>query len=526
MRAKTKVMSLVFCALVLAFGATAQAQIIHNTTQQNNEVVQYGQTELLGEVRFSAAAACGNAGCTSVASTITITYNGATINNLPSLPVYSGGNTLTYSTGMQVYVSGGYATNFGIADRVSISAINTDLGGQIIMTVAGGFTVSSGDQIRINGVRADVSGKSIGGSVTALVSSSPSNANTFDFVNVTVATVNKSMTVTVTGKSNPLCITTIPNPTIRITEGFATAFVEYTTPGAGARARFGATQDTKIKVSLSNLPSGVTLSWPATISGTAVNSAATGATLVLAADSTSSVAIYTFNTTNQTTSDSLQEYFDITPVVSVAATAALGQATAGAQLWPDTGILRYAHPVVPTTSNNFFAVTRCTTYLLFPFVTGGNTPGFTTGIAIANTSSDDAAFVTGGGVAAGSTASAQSGAITLYGWPSSTKDATGSSTTTYSPSTFTGAAVSAVVSTNLAAGDTWTGVIDGTAAFVGFQGYVIAKCDFQFAHGFAFLVGKYNSGSVFDVAHGYLALVIPDPSVTVRATTSGETLNN
>ena len=66
------------------------------------------------------------------------------------------------------------------------------------------------------------------------ISSSPSNANTFNSVNVTVATVNSSMTVAVTGAVIPICVTPT-NPTIRITEGFATAFVEYTSPGAGAR---------------------------------------------------------------------------------------------------------------------------------------------------------------------------------------------------------------------------------------------------------------------------------------------------
>ena len=167
-------------------------------------------------------------------------------------------------------------------------------------------------------------------------------------------------------------------------------------------------------------------------------------------------------------------------------------------------------------AGNFISVSRCVTYLLFPFVTGNNFPGFTTGLAIANTSSDDAAFVTGGGVAASRTATAQAGSITLYGWHGSTLDATGSSTTTFTPSTFTGAAVTSVVSANLNGGDTWAGVIDGAPAFAAFQGYVIAKCDFQYAHGFSFIVGKYNIGSVFDVAHGYLALVIPDPSIIPR----------
>jgi hypothetical protein len=527
MRAKTKVVSFVFCALVLAFGATAQAQVIHDVTQQNNEVVQYGLTELMGEVRFTAAAVCTPGPCTTIASTITITYNGAAINNLPSAAKTYAGGVLTYANGIELTLTGAYAVGFGATDRVSLSAINTALGGQIILTVQGGFVVAAGDQIRVNGARTDVSAKTVGTTIAALISSAPSNANTFNSVNVTVATVNRSMTVDVTGVTIPICITPA-NPTFRVTEGFATAFVEYTSPGAGARTRFGATGDTRVRIQVNNLPSGVTLSWPTTVAGSSTSGAATGATLVLESGSTSSVAIYTFNTTNQATSDTLQEYFNVIPVVSVAATAAFGQSTAQAQLWPDassTTIIRFAHPLINDPANNFIAVNRCVTYLLFPFVTGNNIPGFTTGMAIANTSADDAVFVTAGGVTASRTAAAQAGAITLFGWHNSNKDATGSSTTTFTPSTFTGAAVSAVVSANLSAGDSWSGVIDGAAGFAGFQGYVIAKCDFQYAHGFSFIVGKYNSGTVFDVAHGYLALVIPDPSITVRnAANGGETL--
>lgn len=527
MRAKTKVVSFVFCALVLAFGATAQAQVIHDVTQQNNEVVQYGLTELMGEVRFTAAAVCTPGPCTTIASTITITYNGAAINNLPSAAKTYAGGVLTYANGIELTLTGQYAVGFGATDRVSLSAINTALGGQIILTVQGGFVVAAGDQIRVNGARTDVSAKTVGTTIAALISSAPSNANTFNSVNVTVATVNRSMTVDVTGVTIPICITPA-NPTFRVTEGFATAFVEYTSPGAGARTRFGATGDTRVRIQVNNLPSGVTLSWPTTVAGSSTSGAATGATLVLESGSTSSVAIYTFNTTNQATSDTLQEYFNVIPVVSVAATAAFGQSTAQAQLWPDassTTIIRFAHPLINDPANNFIAVNRCVTYLLFPFVTGNNIPGFTTGMAIANTSADDAVFVTAGGVTASRTAAAQAGAITLFGWHNSNKDATGSSTTTFTPSTFTGAAVSAVVSANLSAGDSWSGVIDGAAGFAGFQGYVIAKCDFQYAHGFSFIVGKYNSGTVFDVAHGYLALVIPDPSIAVRdAANGGESL--
>ena len=63
-----------------------------------------------------------------------------------------------------------------------------------------------------------------------------------------------------------------------------------------------------------------------------------------------------------------------------------------------------------------------------------------------------------------------------------------------------------------------------------FQGYVIASCQFQFAHGFAFVsdLGARN------LAMGYLALIIPEPGNSTRGPNplsssgsgSGEQLGN
>jgi len=528
MRAKTKAVSVALFALFLfAFAANVQAQnVIHFVTQQNNEVVQYGLTELMGEVKFQSQLAR-----TTQSNTITITYQGSQIANLPSgfpTVTFPSGTTktFTYPNGvtLDLTCTGGNTTSYcgqvGGVYNVAISGINTALGGQIILAIANAVAVAQGDEIRINGVRSDVSTKSIGQSVTGSITSTPSNANTFDSVNVTVATVNQSMTVVVTSRTIPIC-TSATNPVFKVIEGFAGAFVEYTTPGS-SRPRYGATGDTRVRIQVNNLPANVTLSWPSSVTGTTEQGNGTSpATLVLESGSTSSVAIYTFNTTNQGLSDQLKESFAVIPVVTVPATSGFGTSTAQGQLWPDassTTIIRFNHPLTNNPADNFLTISKCVTYLLFPFVTGNAIPGFTTGIAIANTSSDDAAFGTGAG------ATPQSGAITLYGWHNSVKAADGSSTTTYAPTTFTGAAVSAVVSTNVSAGDTWAGVIDGATGFSGFQGYVIAKCDFQFGHGFAFIVGKYNSGTVFDVAHGYLALVIPDPAITARVTAAGESL--
>ncbi len=533
MRAKTKAVAFALCALFLfVFAANVQAQnVIWNVSQQNNEVVQYGLTELMGEAKMKAAFLR-----TTSANTITLTYQGSQIANLPSgFATYTNApdilttRRIEYPNGVRLdlFCAGGIAATtlcgatLGV-ENVTISGFNTGLGGQIILTINAGLIVAINDEMRVNGVRADVSTKSIGQSVNTLISSTPSNANTFDFVNITVATVNTSMEVAVTARTIPIC-TTPTNPIFKVTEGFAGGFVEYTSPGAGGRPRFGATGDTRVRIQVNNLPSGVTLSWPTSVVGTVAQGppGTPVSTLVLESGSTSSVAVYTFTTSSQSTSDTRKETFWIIPVVTVPATSGFGAATAQAQLWPDassTTIIRFAHPLINNPADAFLTITKCVTYLLYPFVTGNNIPGFTTGIAVANTSDDDAVFGTGLGAAA------QSGAITLYGWHNSNKDATGSSTTTYTPSTFTGVAVSAMVSANLKAGDSWAGVIDGSAVFAGFQGYVIAKCDFQFAHGFSFIVGKYNSGSVFDVAHGYLALVIPDPAIIARVTAAGESL--
>src|ERR1017187_1145258 len=62
---------------------------------------------------------------------------------------------------------------------------------------------------------------------------------------------------------------------------------------------------------------------------------------------------------------------------------------------------------------------------------------------------------------------------------------------------------------NIPAGTVWADTLSDPAVAPTFQGYAFAVCDFQFAHGFAFIsdVGARN------LAMGYLALVIPDHTV-------------
>jgi hypothetical protein len=127
----------------------------------------------------------------------------------------------------------------------------------------------------------------------------------------------------------------------------------------------------------------------------------------------------------------------------------------------------------PGAAKNIFAITICRTILLYPFIT--NQAGFDTGIAIANTSTD--VFGTG----------PQAGACALNWFGGTTPPAPTNSGTIASGTVYTALASTAVPN---------------------FQGYMIAVCNFQYAHGFAFIsdLGARN------LAMGYLALIIPDPA--------------
>ncbi len=146
---------------------------------------------------------------------------------------------------------------------------------------------------------------------------------------------------------------------------------------------------------------------------------------------------------------------------------------------------------VPTAKTGF-TINSCSTNLLFPFVT--NQAGFDTGLAIANTSQD----------------------------PFGTSTQTGACIINYYGNTNGGAAPAKVTSPVVAPGTELVFLLSTTSGGIpatpGFQGYIIAQCAFQYAHGFAFIsdVGAQR------LAEGYLALVLDAP-VASRASTS-ETL--
>jgi len=150
-----------------------------------------------------------------------------------------------------------------------------------------------------------------------------------------------------------------------------------------------------------------------------------------------------------------------------------------------------------STATTILTISACTTNLLFPFLT--NQSGFDSGIAISNTSVDP--FGT----------APQSGPCKLN---------------YYGETTGGGAAPAAQTSAVVPAGKQLLATLStggnlGITATPGFQGYMIAQCSFQYAHGFAFIS---NVGGT-QVAEGYLALIL-DGSLSPRTLFLSESLSH
>ncbi len=150
---------------------------------------------------------------------------------------------------------------------------------------------------------------------------------------------------------------------------------------------------------------------------------------------------------------------------------------------------------VDTASNRtFLTINSCRTNILFPFVS--NQGGFDTGLAIANTSKD----------------------------PFGTALQTGACTVNFYGTVGTSKVCLSYPSPSITGGEhfVWSlstgGQVQATA---GFQGYVIAQCQFQYGHGFAFI----SDLGAQRLAMGYLALVMDD-SIGTRTGSRSETLGH
>jgi len=160
---------------------------------------------------------------------------------------------------------------------------------------------------------------------------------------------------------------------------------------------------------------------------------------------------------------------------------ALATTTVNGSYAPTSTITVAANANVPrfadtSTATNVFTVVPCLTTLLFPYLT--NASGFDTGVAISATATD----------------------------PFGTTPQSGTCTLNWYGAAFTGA----TPTPNIPSGTTYSTLVSTTLNNVtgGFTGYMIAVCRLQYAHGFAFV----SDLGALNLAMGYLALVIPDPT--------------
>jgi hypothetical protein len=160
------------------------------------------------------------------------------------------------------------------------------------------------------------------------------------------------------------------------------------------------------------------------------------------------------------------------------------------------------------TAATAFTIATCVTNLLFPFVS--NLSGFDTGIAISNTSLSNP----GTGELFPNTAPAtQQGAcsINYFGFTGAGRG--------QPPAPATSAAIPAGQTLTFTLSSGGGAPFGNIPATPGFQGYIIAQCNFRYAHGYAFIS---DIGASL-LAHGYVALVM-DNGIGSRTGAASESL--
>jgi hypothetical protein len=506
----------------------------------------------------------------SISITCTATPNAALAGNVnvqlfTSLPITSkvlnttsGQTEAELQVGGAVPATGAYGTVSGTSVNWTVPVGAAAINGTVTFSVwnirvnANGAVATTGaptpvtEQLFITGPTTTLTASAPAAVTSAYVENGLAVAKNYTSTALTASGSNNFVTCTssnlVTGQN--LGLATV----ITVSDNFATAFKDITTgPVTGespeqaiaaqtynavALVTNAVTTPTEFQLAFSNVPAGTTLYVPSTI--TAVNtqvftlvSAATGGTAVTPTTPSTSNGLE--NSSGTTTfappagdgglaavavsggagiavyqvTDPLIQTSITTVSVPVYLYAAANTITASSTA---LGVTVSFAPTGSTNIPNFTSTSSsttltssvyslCTTSLLFPFVT--NQVGFDTGVSIANTSTDPFGSKLG--------AVPQSGTCTLnfYGNGAPTP--------------------SAVTGPNVPTGTSYTFQLSSVAP--GFQGYLIAQCNFQFAHAFAFATNGASAGNA-GTAFSYLAGVLQTGTANARVAGNGEGLGN
>jgi hypothetical protein len=522
---------------------------------------------LAGALAVFAGLACAQDICTAAAPATNIVRNEGTTEQISSLVINCSGSGGAGTASLQVFLSPSLpitskvlSTSSGATEAVAVVG-----GVQTTGTVSGstlnfsGIAVPGGVfSITVSNIRVNVTSLSVGTgipptiSATAFLNGSAGSVTPVALSFANVAFVQNGMgtsksfkTFTVTspaafpngaasnGGANSFVICNAYSPkadgvnlspstgsavagkslafVVQINENFASAFKSVADEAStvATASSNAVVEGTRLAVNFANVPSNVTLYVPTgVISSTAggglatiqLTSSAAGTAFAAVSPSTSSSlsglavaavslsggagsAVFEVRTDDLNNLDTYNvPVFIVTSSNAVAGsstaiTASVSFSPVGSSVIPNFAVTASTNTLTETTFN------LCTTSLLFPFVT--NQVGFDTGIAISNTSTDP--FGSNGAVA-------QFGTCTLNFYGAGAP----------SPNN--------LVTANVPSGTTYTGVLSGLAA--GFQGYIIAQCGFQYAHGFAFITD--GVGVTGGLSQGYLAGIIPDTNQVAR----------
>lgn len=417
-------------------------------------------------------------------------------------------------------------------------------GDSVTLSVAGGTSFQVGDDFRVRGIRVNASaaGVAFPPGITAEVGAFPGTEILLTNAMATVAVPEPALATTGTAATGIVpaaapvlqCapdrtpagtgVVTVAAPgdipsgstvfRAVVTENFSTGFTTASGFVSGdertATSTAEVTNATRLLVRATNLPAGMTVFAPgavdAALGGTPATSAGLLLTLVLGADANGAGGSLVTSTTEarntafhrfapsqgsvtivyevRQASASMAETANIPIAVTTAHTPNGGRVTASLALGPvsTAGGSSSTDPIPRFVDQSItgaaLRVIPCSSNLLFSWVT--NQADFDTGLAISNTSKDPYGTAP------------QSGTITLH---------------------FFGvnAPAAPITTSAVAAGATYTAVLSSIAP--GFQGYIIAVANFQFASGFAFLSNGFGQPGGPAIATSYTATDIPDPAI-------------
>jgi len=387
-------------------------------------------------------------------------------------------------------------------------------------TRADGTKISFAHSFRVAGVRVDASALSVEDKLMATITSTTDassvsfggGSSSGDDVSGVVGEVSDALKVTASKDAALSCSSKTTMPSITVAEGYPLAWGPTNMQAHSGMEDY---QTASVKIVLDNLSDDDKVEWPESVNSLIdpdedADEANINGKLLLDESMSSSngrTVVYTYMSAG-TKMDKARS-FTISPSkttfsgdasVDVAAMLypAAMRGTDGEKLNLDSE-LSFEHPMEAPEEGKgegWLIISECVTYLLYPFVTCGATPGWSTGISVSNTSADGNVF------GAFDEAKEQSGSVVLYGFPSG--QAMPAEGEMVMP-------VVTMVSPKLMAGDTIT-FNCGDTMMAGMQGYAIIKADFQHARGMGFVLGDFADGAAVDVAHGYMAEVIANPA--------------